>query len=87
MGRSERKTGRKETRIKQTDRFKFGFGELREKLNDFEEDKIWKANEEAERQAEVAQQLAPILEGETENSSEAEIASSFGNGGGPSNLL
>ena len=41
-------------------------------MDNFEEDKIWKANEETKRQDEVDGKSPTNLEGETENSSEAQ---------------
>ena len=56
-----------------------------EKLNNSEEDKIWKTNAEARRRERVGNQL-PSIEEEIENDFGAAISRDFGNGGGRSSL-
>ena len=50
-------------------------------MNDFEEDKIWKENEEARGRESVADQLPKIPEEGNGNDSGAAISKDFGNAG------
>ena len=89
MERGECEAGRKEERERELSRrieVSCRFEQLRGLLNDFEKDKIWEANEDAQRKEEVGRQLPTILEeGGAENSSETGGekggSSCFGNGG------
>ena len=64
-----------------------GFCGTKRKLNDFEEDKIWKENGATKRQEDGEKQPPGILEEGAENSLEAGISNSLGGDGGQSNLL
>ena len=64
----------------------FGFGELGAILNNVEEDKIWKANQELIRRESVESQLRTIRE-ETEKDFRTAISGDLENSGGQSSLL
>ena len=65
----------------------FGFGELRTISNNFEEDKMRKANRELIRRGSVESQLPTIQDGEIGNVFGTTISGDLGNGGGRSPLL
>ena len=65
----------------------FGFEELRTILNNFEEDKMWKANQELIRQDSVESQLHTIQEGGIGNDFGTAISEDLRNGGDQSALL